>query len=144
MGTLFLTGKPQTYKPPRFVRGQVYAPHNREKKAAQAVLKEQAEAQLPGALPLRRAVAVHVTFNFKRAKSHWSKNDPATGRLKSSAPKHVVKKPDVDNCLKFVQDALEPAVIENDKLVVSATVTKLWCSCASEERTDIELLIHHD
>ena len=106
MGTFFLTGKPQTYKPPRFVRGQVYAPHKREKKAAQGVLKEQAAAQLPGALPLRRAVAVHVTFNFKRAKSHWSKNDPATGRLKPSAPKHVVKKPDVDNCLKFVLDAL--------------------------------------
>ena len=106
MGTLFLTGKPQTYKPPRFVRGQIYAPHNREQKAAQGVLKEQAEAQLPGALPLRRAVALHVTVNFKRAKSHWSKNDPTTGRLKPSAPKHVVKKPDVDNCLKFICDTL--------------------------------------
>ena len=46
-----------------------------------------------------------VILDFKRPKSHWSKNDPATGQLKSSASQHVVKKPDVDNCLKFVLDA---------------------------------------
>ena len=57
---------------------------------------------------------------------------------------HVLKTPDVDNCLKFVQDALEPTVIENDKLIVSATVTKMWCSSASEERTEIELLVYRD
>ena len=105
MGTLILPGKPQTYKPPRFFRGQVYAPHNREMKNARKILSEQASVQRPGAPPLRRAVAVHVTLEFKRPKSHWSKNDPATGQLKSSASWHVVKKPDVDNCLKFVLDA---------------------------------------
>ena len=105
MGTLILPGKPQTYKPPRFYRGQVYAPHNREMKNARKILSEQASVQRPGSPPLRRAVAVHVTLEFKRPKSHWSKNDPATGQLKRSASQHVVKKPDVDNCLKFVLDA---------------------------------------
>ena len=144
MGTLILPGKPQTYKPLRFFRGQIYAPHSREKKKAQRILDEQATLQRPGAPPLRQAVKVDVILDFKRPKSHWSKNQPATGQLKASASEHVIKKPDVDNCLKFVQDALEPTVIENDKLVVSATVTKLWCSSASEERTDIELLIYRD
>ena len=144
MGTLILPGKPQTYKPLRFFRGQIYAPHSREKKKAQRILDEQATLQRPGAPPLRQAVKVDVILDFKRPKSHWSKNQPATGQLKASASEHVIKKPDVDNCLKFVQDALEPTVIENDKLVVSATVTKLWCSSASEERTDIELLIYLD
>ena len=105
MGTFILPGKPQTYKPPRFFRGRVYAPHKHEMKNARKILSEQASVQRPGAPPLRRAVAVHVTLEFKRPKSHWSKNDPATGQLKSSASWHVVKKPDVDNCLKFVLDA---------------------------------------
>ena len=105
MGTLVLPGKPQTYKPPRFFRGQVYAPHNREKKIAQRILDEQASLQRPGAPPLRQAVKVDVILDFKRPKSHWSKNDPTTGQLKPSASQHVVKKPDVDNCLKFVLDA---------------------------------------
>ena len=113
-------------------------------KNARKILSEQASVQRPGAPPLRRAVAVHVTLEFKRPKSHWSKNNPETGQLKSSASWHVVKKPDVDNCLKFVQDALEPTVIENDKLIVSATVTKMWCSSASEERTEIELLVYRE
>ena len=108
MGTLVLPGKPQTYKPPRFFRGQVYAPHNREKKIAQRILDEQASLQRPGAPPLRQAVKVDVILDFRRPKSHWSKNDPATGQLKRSASQHVVKKPDVDNCLKFVLDAPSP------------------------------------
>ena len=74
-------------------------------KNARKILSEQASAQRPGAAPLRRAVAVHVTLEFKRPKSHWSKNNPETGQLKSSASWYVVKKPDVDNCLKFVLDA---------------------------------------
>ena len=105
MGTLFLPGKPQTYKPLRFFRGQIYAPHSREKKKAQRILDEQASLQRPGAPPLRQAVKVDVILDFRRPKSHWSKNDPATGQLKRSASQHVVKKPDVDNCLKFVLDA---------------------------------------
>ena len=104
-GTLILEGKPQTYKPPRFFRGHVYAPHNREKKNAQRILEEQAGIQRPGAPPIRHAVKVDVTLDFKRPKSHWSKNNPATGQLKPSASQHVTKKPDVDNCLKFVLDA---------------------------------------
>ena len=103
-GTFELTGAPQTYKPPRFFRGRVYAPHKHEMKAARRVLEEQAAAQHLAA-PIRRAAAVVVTLNFKRAKSHWSKNDPATMQLKPGAPMHVTKKPDVDNCLKFVLDA---------------------------------------
>ena len=81
MGTLVLPGKPQTYKPPRFFRGQVYAPHNREKKNAQRILDEQASLQRPGAPPLRQAVKVDVILDFKRPKSHWSKNDPTTGAV---------------------------------------------------------------
>ena len=108
LGTLILPGKPQTYKPLRFFRGQIYAPHSREKKKAQRILDEQATLQRPGAPPLRQAVKVNVILDFKRPKSHWSKNHPATGQLKPSASQHVVKKPDVDNCLKFVLDA--PAI----------------------------------
>ena len=103
-GTFELAGEPQTYKPPRFYRGRVYAPHNKEMKVARRLLEEQATVQHFGA-PLRRSVAVFVVLKFKRPKNHWCKNDPTTMQLKSSAPVRVVKKPDVDNCLKFILDA---------------------------------------
>ena len=133
-----LPGHPQTFKPLRFHRGRnVYAGHSKE----MGLAKMQIGLQKPAGGPVSgKAVTLDVRLYFKRAKSHYKKD----GTLKANAPKHVLKTPDVDNCLKFVQDALEPTVIENDKLIVSATVTKMWCSSASEERTEIELLVYHD
>ena len=36
-------------------------------------------------------------------------------------------------------DALQPAVLCDDKLVVEVTVRKLWCLTKLEEKTEIEL-----
>ena len=47
---------------------------------------------------------------FKRPKSHFKKD----GTLKASAPLEVLKRPDVDNCLKFVLDSLQPAIMIDD------------------------------
>ena len=38
-------------------------------------------------------------------------------------------------------DALQPAVLCDDKYVVEVVVRKLWCSSKSEERTEIELTV---
>ena len=88
----------------------MYAGHSKE----MGLAKMQIGLQKPAGGPVSgKAVTLDVRLYFKRAKSHYKKD----GTLKANAPKHVLKTPDVDNCLKFVQDALEPTVIENDKLI---------------------------
>jgi len=42
----------------------------------------------------------------------------ASGDLKQSAPVYFTTTPDVDNVTKFVLDALQPAVLKDDKYVV--------------------------
>ena len=54
-----------------------------------------------------KAVRVRANLYFKRPKSHFKKD----GSLKPSALAYVLKRPDVDNCLKFILDSLQPAVI---------------------------------
>ncbi len=84
-----------------------------------------------------KAVRVRVRLFFKRPKSHFKQD----GTLKASAPLDVLKRPDVDNCLKFVLDSLQPAIMIDDKLVVEANVSKFWCNSAEEEKTEVELLV---
>ena len=82
-----------------------------------------------------QAVNISASFHFKRPKSHFKKS----GLLKPTAPKHILKRPDIDNCIKFLLDALQPEVILDDKLVVEVKVTKKWCNTKDEEATRVEL-----
>jgi Holliday junction resolvase RusA-like endonuclease len=77
-----------------------------------------------------------IEFYFKRPKTHYKK-----GQLKSDAPQFVLKTPDVDNCVKFALDALQPRVVFDDKIVTKVVAEKKWCDGASAECTTIELLV---
>jgi Holliday junction resolvase RusA-like endonuclease len=130
-----LPGKPNTYKPPRFCknkRGNVYAPHNATIKPAREVLANQMRSPPLRDVPL---IAI-IEFYFKRPKCHYKK-----GQLKVDAPQFVLKTPDVDNCVKFVLDALQPRVVSDDKFVTKIVAEKKWCDGASAECTTIELLV---
>ena len=136
-----LPGRPKTYHPPRFCfKGKmknVYAMHNKPLKTAKDVLAD----QMHSPVPLRDVpLLVRIELHFKRPKIHFKK-----GELREDAPKHVLKTPDqkkrsdVDNCCKFVLDALQPRVIADDKFVTKVVVEKMWCLSATSERTEIEL-----
>ena len=130
-----LPGKPQTYKPPRFCRnkgGNVYTLHDKSMKSAREVLAEQTKTAPLRDIPLM----VLIEFYFRRPKAHFKK-----GELRTDAPKHVLKTPDVDNCIKFVLDALQPKVIADDKIVTKVIAEKKWCDDATLECTTIELLV---
>ena len=100
--------------------------------------KKIVEKQMPvGPAVAGKAIRVNATLHFKRPKSHFKSN----GVLKSSAPKYILKRPDIDNCLKFILDSLQPAVIVDDKLVVEAKVVKYWCKSEADEKTDVELMV---
>ena len=133
-----LPGKPCSYKPPRFVknkRGNVYAGHNTTIKPAREVLANQMQTPPLRAVPL----IAFIEFYFKRPQSHYKK-----GQLKSDAPQFVMKTPDVDNCIKFVLDALQPRVISDDKLVTKVIAEKKWCDGASAECTTVELMVRNE
>ena len=131
-----LPGKPQTYKPPRFrwnaSRTQAYTLHHKSMKSAREVLAEQTKTP-----PLRDVpLSVFIELYFRRPKSHFKK-----GTLRTDAPKYVTKTPDVDNCIKFALDALQPKVIADDKIVTKVIAEKKRCLSASAECTTIELLV---
>ena len=111
----------------------VYAAHNKPLKTARDVLADQMNSPVPVRdVPL----LVLIDLHFKRPKCHFKK-----GELREDAPKFVLKTPDVDNCCKFVLDALQPRVIADDKFVTKVVVEKMWCLSAATERTDIELQV---
>ena len=88
--------------------------------------------------PLREVPLIaFIEFYFRRPKIHFKKN----GELKEDAPKFVTKTPDVDNCIKFVLDALQPKVVADDKSVTKVVAEKKWCDDATAECTTIELLV---
>ena len=62
-------------------------------------------------------------------------------RTQIRAGAHVLKRPDIDNCLKFILDSLQPGVMVDDKLVVEAKVVKYWCKSEADEKTDVELMV---
>ncbi len=100
-------------------------------KPAKAALASQMET----AAPLRDVpLTAFMDFYFRRPKVHFK-----NGELRKDAPKFVTKTPDVDNCVKFVLDALQPRVIANDKTVTKIVAEKKWCRSDTEEMTLIEL-----
>ena len=112
----------------------MYSVHSKEMKVAKKIIEEQKPA---GPAVAGKAVRVRALLYFKRPKAHFKKD----GALKPGAPVYVLKRPDVDNCLKFILDSLQPAVVIDDKLVVVAKIEKMWCNSADEEKTVVELTV---
>ena len=127
-----LPGRPKTYKPPRFCKNNVYTLHDKSMKSAKEVLAEQTKEPPMRDVPL----VVIIELYFRRPKIHFKK-----GQLRTDAPKYVTKTPDVDNCIKFVLDALQPKVIADDKIVTKVVAEKKWCDDATAECSTIELLV---
>lgn len=69
------------------------------------------------------AVEVKILFYFDRPKTHYT----AKGLLKESAPRFIVKKPDIDKIARACLDALESAILmEGDETVAHLSASKHW------------------
>jgi Holliday junction resolvase RusA-like endonuclease len=70
---------------------------------------------------------LHVICRFymPRPKGHYGTGKNA-GKLKSTAPLSHIKKPDVDNCLKFVLDCLNGIAWEDDCQIISLFGSKYY------------------
>jgi Holliday junction resolvase RusA-like endonuclease len=81
------------------------------------------------------AVSLHVKAFFVPPRS-WSKKK-RTHAAAGGIP-HMTK-PDPDNILKLVSDALEGLAYRNDKQIVQASCTKQY---SESEHTDVEIIYH--
>lgn len=117
--TITIPGKPYPLRRPRRAKnGGMFDPvENREAKKLIGMIARQQVKQ-----PYAGPVEVHCLFKFARPKSHSKTNPP---------PYHQTK-PDVDNLVKTVLDAMSWIVWEDDKQVVSLSAAKVWTTGEAE------------
>lgn len=132
MITLCVKGNPQALKRHRtFQRGKftgTYDPSKGDKADFLTIVQEKAPLQ-PYVTPLK----VELRFYFSRPNSHYG-----TGRnarlLKPSSPAGHTKRPDLDNLIKFVLDALNGVFWKDDTIVTQIIAEKDY---APNPRTEI-------
>jgi Holliday junction resolvase RusA-like endonuclease len=77
--------------------------------------------------PLKNPLILTLFFNIARPKSHYRTGKNA-GKLKDSAPISCTTRPDLDNYVKFVLDALNGVFWIDDAQVFSLYASKTYSS----------------
>ena len=119
-------GDPQAQKRHKhFKRGsfvKVYDPSEEAKTNFLLTVQEYAPKS-----PIMTDIKLTVWFCMPRPKNHYGTGKNA-GKLKDSAPVNHIKKPDLDNLLKFVMDSLGGRGIywKDDAQVYSIIAIKLY------------------
>lgn len=120
--SLVIEGDPIAQKRHRHVsQGKFVRTYDPSSKDKERVFK-QVEEYMP-AEPLTTPLSVKMHFAFMRPKSHFG-----TGRnskvVKGIAPIQHTKKPDIDNCCKFVMDVLNGRAYHDDAQIIRLEATK--------------------
>jgi len=127
-------GNPTALKRHRtFRRGNFtgqYDPSKADKRAFAAVAQSNAPEQ-----PIDCPLSMCLGLYFERPKSHYNKKG-----LKPTSPKFHTSRPDADNILKFVCDALDGIYFKDDSRVCNVVIYKLYDEKPRTEVT-IETLI---
>jgi Holliday junction resolvase RusA-like endonuclease len=134
--TLTIPGKPIAKNRPRFtMRGKhPHAYSDQETEAGKTFL--QIKEHVNGRNLLTGPLSVSISFFMPRPKGHFGTGRNA-GKLKPSAPKFHIVKPDKDNLEKFYYDVLNGLVWKDDAQVISGSAKKLYCKPGQEPFTDI-------
>jgi len=132
-----IPGVPIAKARPKFARrGRLtvaYDPQEKEKRVWVNMAKILIDEKLEGPLFLK------AYFCMPRAKSHYG-TGKNSGKLKKSAPQHHVKKPDLDNMIKWVCDCLNGIAYHDDAQIIQIMSAK-WYSdfpCTQIELTQTE------
>ena len=112
--------EPKAQKRHRFARGHVYDPSAKDKRELLKVMKKHSPAY-----PIDEPVSIEFEFGMKRPKSHFGTGKNAN-KLKPSAPEYHTKKPDVDNIIKLVFDALNGEFWTDDSVIDEIVARKVW------------------
>lgn len=115
---------PTAQKRPRVTRFVTYDPSKKDKVAfLKSILN-----QLPKS-PFFNPLKIAIQFNIEHPKSHLKPN----GELRKSAPIQHASKPDIDNLVKFVLDALNGHLYKDDSQIVSLTAIKQYAETSCIE-----------
>ncbi|MBN2162566.1 MAG: RusA family crossover junction endodeoxyribonuclease [Pontiellaceae bacterium] len=131
-------GDPQAQKRHRHVKMgkfvRTYDPSEEEKAHYRVVAQQHAPSE-----PIREPICVDIALYFSRPKAHFGTGRNAC-KVKRSAPLLHCKKPDTDNCAKFIMDALSGVFWADDALIYSLRVTKYY---SRRPRTEVKVYIGH-
>ena len=75
--------------------------------------------------PLNGALTVKITFAMPYSKKHYRTGKYA-GQLKPNAPIEFINKPDIDNLLKFVMDAGNKVLWNDDCRIWRVVMEKVY------------------
>ena len=106
---------------PHFVKKTGVAITPQQTRGYESLIRDVALPLMGGHQPWEGCVSVQIAAKYKIPKS-WSKKD----RELALAGKVPPKKPDVDNVVKIVLDALNRVVYLDDTQVTHCVVTKDW------------------
>lgn len=123
-----ILGKPIAKNRPRFYRRGKYVGTYNDQETEEGRFMLQAQQQWGKRLPVEGAVSLKCWFVFNFPKSMSKK--------KRGEAMHT-KRPDLDNCVKFVKDCLNGIVWKDDALVVSLMAKKLYDYEGKGARTEI-------
>jgi Holliday junction resolvase RusA-like endonuclease len=104
-----------------------YDPSSKEKKAFGEKVKQQYKGN-----PKKNKLSVSIIFNMKRPKIHYRTGKYAH-KLKKDSPIMVTNKPDIDNLIKFVLDACNKILWEDDKIICEVQCRKIYSENPSTE-----------
>lgn len=92
-------------------------------------------AKAAGAKPIEGPVGVEIIAHFRIPESATKARRAAM----LHGDEYPTKKPDIDNVVKAILDALNSIAWKDDAQVVSLTVLKLW---SDEPRVDVDVFQH--
>ena len=104
---------------------RVYTPWNADswKSLIMWSAREEISRHGPSWRPLSGPLAFMATFTLPRPKAHYKAN----GTLKEKVPDYVETKPDIDNLVKALMDALvDVQVMDDDRTVAVLSVSKRY------------------
>lgn len=120
---LVLSGQPRGKGRPRFGQGRTWTDKDTQLAEGNIIRKweDAGEPRLPDKTPLR----IELTLYISRPESHY-KRDGSLSAEGMRHPRPENKKPDVDNSLKLVMDALNTRAYKDDVQIVEAVVERHW------------------
>lgn len=119
--TFDVIGRPQGKGRPRHGQGRTWTP--RETTLAEQGIR--AAWQQAGAVRLEGPITLHVLLGVTRPQHHYKRDGTLTAEgVRNPQPSR--KKPDVDNALKLVMDALNTRAWGDDVQIVQAQIERFW------------------
>lgn len=131
-----VNGTPQSLKRHRHRKmGNFVSTYDPSSEAKEDFLYKSIVEQKPES-PIMGGLELELYFYMPRPKAHYGTGKNSE-KLKSSAPKSHVSKPDIDNMIKFVGDALNGIYFKDDSQICKVKAFKMYTNFTP--RTEIFL-----